>query len=110
MNPEIDTKHTTAVEVEIHSIYRAMFPQGDRTFVPRVFGWAIDCFTGNYQDYQAIDARYHDFEHTLQGALCLTRLLRGRHLAGIRPPLSQRYFELGLIAILLHDTGYLKKK
>lgn len=110
MNPEIETKHTTAVEVEIHSLYRAMYPAGDRTFVPRIFAWAIDCFTGNYQDYQAIDARYHDFEHTLQGALCLARLLRGRHLTGIQPVLPQRYFELGLIAILLHDTGYLKKK
>jgi hypothetical protein len=36
--------------------------------------------------------------------------LHGRHCAGTRPPLTQRYFELGLLAILLHDTGYLKKR
>ena len=88
----------------------AMFPNADPLFVPRVFGWAIECFTGNYQDYQAVDARYHDLEHTLQGTLCLARLLRGRHAAGAQPQLSQRTFQLALAAILLHDTGYLKKR
>lgn len=109
MYSEIDTKHTTAVEVEIQSAYKFMFPQGDRTFVSRAFAWTMECFSGNHAGYQAIDARYHDFEHTLQGSLCLARLLRGRHAAGAQPPLTQKIFELGLLAILLHDTGYLKR-
>ncbi len=79
-------------------------------FIRRSFGWAIDCFTGKYKDYQAIDARYHDFEHTLQGTLCMGRLLRGRFLAGAEPRMTDRLFRLGLLAILLHDTGYLKKR
>jgi hypothetical protein len=87
-----------------------MFTDSDFLFVPRVFGWAIECFTGNYRDYQAVDARYHDFEHTLQGTLCLARLLRGRHEAGAHPRLTERMFQLALAAILLHDTGYLKKR
>lgn len=79
-------------------------------FVPRVFGWAIECFTGGYGDYQPVDARYHDFEHTLQGTLCMARLLRGRRRANAEPPVQQKMFQLGLIAILMHDTGYLKKR
>ncbi len=110
MNPEIDTRHTSSVEVAIHAVYRSMFPQGDHTFVPQIFEWATACFTGAYKDYQAIDARYHDFEHTLQGALCFSRLLHGRHCVKAQPALTQRIFELGLLAILLHDTGYLKKR
>src|SRR5438128_8027770 len=110
MFPPVVTKDPTAVEMEVQSAYLTMFPDGDPLFVPRVFGWAIECFTGGYRDYQAVDARYHDFEHTLQGTLCLARLLRGRHAAGEQPPLTQRMFELGLLAILLHDTGYLKKR
>jgi hypothetical protein len=110
MYPRVVTKDPTAVQVEVQSIYLAMFPKGDATFVPRVFGWAIQCFTGRYENYQAIDARYHDFEHTLQGTLCFARLLHGRHKAGAPPPLTQRIFQLGLIAILMHDTGYLKKR
>jgi len=87
-----------------------MFPGGDRLFVPRVFGWMLDCFSGSYRDYQAVDARYHDFEHTLQGTLCMARLLRGRHSVGAEPRLTQRMVELGILAILLHDTGYLKRR
>jgi hypothetical protein len=109
MYPPVVTKDPTAVEMEAQAAYLAMFPNGDMLFVPRVFGWVIECFTGSYRDYQAVDARYHDFEHTLQGTLCMVRLLHGRHMAGAQPALTQRMFHLGLLAILLHDTGYLKK-
>ena len=110
MYPPVATKDPTAVQIEVQAACRTMFPDADPLFVPRVFGWAIECFTGNYRDYQAVDARYHDFEHTLQGTLCLARLLRGRHAAGAQPQLTQRVFQLSLVAILLHDTGYLKRR
>jgi hypothetical protein len=110
MYPPVVTKDPTAVEAEVQAACRAMFPDADPMFVPRVFGWAIECFTGNYRDYLAVDARYHDFEHTLQGTLCLVRLLHGRHLAEAQPHLTQHMFQLGLVAILLHDTGYLKRR
>ncbi len=110
MAPPVVTRDPTSVEVEVQAAYLAMFPHGDRLFVPQVFGWAIDCFTGSYRDYQAVDARYHDFEHTLQGTLCMARLLQGRYEAKAQPELTQRIVQLGLLAILLHDTGYLKKR
>ncbi|HEY1717291.1 MAG TPA: hypothetical protein VGH42_03240 [Verrucomicrobiae bacterium] len=110
MNQIVSTKDPTIVAKEVQAAYKAMFPQGDLLFVPRVFGWAMECFTGHYADYQAVDADYHDFEHTLQGTLCMVHLLRGRHLAAAQPPVTRRMFELGLTAILLHDTGYLKKR
>jgi len=110
MFPPVVTKDPTAVEVEAQAAYVTMFSNGDLLFVPRIFGWAIECFAGSYADYQAIDARYHDFEHTLQGVLCMARLLRCRHLAGAQPQLTPRLFQLGLLAMLLHDTGYLKKR
>jgi hypothetical protein len=40
----------------------------------------------------------------------MMRLLRGRHLANAQPILTERMFQLGLLAILFHDTGYLKKR
>jgi hypothetical protein len=96
--------------VEVQSAYLAAFPGGDRLFVPRAFGWALEFFTGKYKDFQPIDAPYHDFEHTLQGTLCLARLLRGRQLARATPVVTQELFELGLLAILMHDTGYLRQR
>ena len=61
-------------------------------------------------DYLPIDAHYHDLEHTLQGITCMARLLRRRQALGLQPQLTQRMFELGMLAMLMHDTGYLKKR
>ena len=106
----VDTKDPVAVEKEVQAVYLAMFPQGDRMFVPTALTWIKDCFAGQYKDYQASDARYHDLEHTLQGTLCMARLLHGRDLAEATPVVTQSAYQLGLLAILFHDAGYLKKK
>jgi hypothetical protein len=110
MHPPVATRDPKAVEREVQAICAAIYPDGDPGFVPQVFGWAVECFLGHHHGYQAIDARYHDLEHTLQGTLCMARLLLGRHRAGFQPGLPERAFRLGLLAILLHDTGYLKKR
>lgn len=106
--PEVDTRSPSEVELQVQSIYLELFPRGQASFVKQAFDWAKTCFYGEYPGYQAIDARYHDLEHTLQGTLCLARLLRGRHKASVQPRMDQRLFELSILAILLHDTGYLK--
>jgi len=109
MQKPIDTREPSQVEAEVQKAYLEMFPQGDRKFIPMIFQWAITWFEGKHLDYQPIDAHYHDLEHTLQGILCMARLLRNRQALGEKPQLTQRMFELGMLAILMHDTGYLKK-
>jgi hypothetical protein len=106
----VDTRVPSQVEEQVHAIHREMFSDGERGFVPRAFDWAAQCFEGRHADYQPIDARYHDFEHTLQGTLCFARLLHGYRRVRARPELTARMFELGLLAILFHDTGYLKRR
>ncbi len=110
MFPSVDTRIPAAVECEVEKIYREIYPDGDAAFVARAFAWAGQCFNGQHAEYQAIDARYHDFEHTLQGTLCLARLLLGRHLANVEPRMDEHSLQLVLLAILFHDTGYLKKR
>ncbi|MGA2555999.1 MAG: hypothetical protein ABSG04_06970 [Verrucomicrobiota bacterium] len=105
-----DTRQPRLVEAEIRAAHLAMFPEADPHFVRTIFDWAMECFEGRYQDYQAIDAIYHDLEHTLQGALCMAQLLSNRHGTAAEPRLTRRMFELGMLAILMHDTGYLKKR
>jgi hypothetical protein len=110
VNPIISTKDPGAVEAEAKRVCAAMFPDCDAKFVRDGFRWARECFEGRFRDYQAIDTRYHDLEHTLQGTLCLVRLLLERYQANAKPVIHQRMFQLGLAAILLHDSGYLKKR
>jgi len=110
VHPWVDTRDPLAVALRVRADYGSLFPGGDPLFVPQVFGWAIDAFRGWYPGYLPVDTRYHDLEHTLQGTLCLSQLLRGRAQAGDSPVFSQRTFELAIIAILLHDTGYLKER
>jgi len=108
MFPQVDTRVPGEVEEQVFAIYRKLFPKGHRGFVPQAFEWAESCFNGKIEGYQAIDARYHDFEHTLQGTLCLARLLAGRQAAQAVPVVDEQSFQLALLAILFHDTGYLK--
>src|SRR5471032_1382392 len=97
MNQTVSTKDPASVAREVQASYLAMFPQGNPLFVPGAFASASECFTGRYADYQAVDTDYHDFEHTLQGTLCMVRILHGRQKAAAKPPITQRNFELGLL-------------
>ena len=108
MFPLADTKDWRAVQNVVQETHQELFPNADPEFVPRVFDWAVSAFEGRYKDYQPVDAKYHDLEHTLQGTLCLSQILKGRILTGLKPVVPRKMFELGIIAILLHDTGYLK--
>ena len=106
----VDTRSVEAVRAQAIQVFKRLFPKSDSRYINKAFDWAEAAFSGRYADFQAIDAKYHDFEHTLQGTLCYVTLLDGYQRAGAQPPLSARMFELAVIAILLHDTGYLKKR
>jgi hypothetical protein len=110
MFPAVDTKDASAVRGEVHVIYCSMFPNGNRDFIATAFQWALDSFRGKYDNYQPIDARYHDLEHTMQGTLCFARLLQGYQRTGVEPQLTEQMVQLGFLAMLLHDTGYLKTR
>src|ERR1700761_6132516 len=100
MRKMIDTRQPSLVEEEVKADYRAMFPRGNVEFITHIFGWFRSWFGGSYRDFQHIDAHYHDMEHTLQGELCMTRVLRAYHDHGPEPRLTQRMFELGMLAML----------
>jgi hypothetical protein len=110
MQDPINTRESSAVESEVQEVYVEMFPHGNHEYIRAIFDWVVSWFSGNYRDYLAIDTHYHDLEHTLQGSLCMARLLRRRAGYGQLPRITQRIFELGMLAILMHDTGYLKKR
>ena len=109
MFPFVETKNPSQVESAVRSIYFSLYPKADPSDVPKWFSWAMNCFEGKHPGYLPIDMKYHDVEHTLLVALCLARLLEGRQLNRTEPPLTQHQFKLALLAVLFHDTGYLKR-
>ncbi|HEX3719507.1 MAG TPA: hypothetical protein VH595_16255 [Verrucomicrobiae bacterium] len=110
MHDSVNTRDPSSVEAAVQEAYVEMFPQGNRDFIPTFFRWTVSWFSGKYRDYLPIDVHYHDLEHTLQGTLCMARLLRSRAAHGLQPRIPQRAFELGILAMLTHDTGYLKRR
>jgi len=66
-------------------------------------------FAGRVWNYQSIDLRYHDLAHTAQASRCYLAHVEG-YLRVERLALVPRELELGLAAILFHDTGFLKAR
>jgi len=108
MFPPVDTKDAAAVLALVREKFLTLYPSGDAAWIERVFSDVQTLFEGRHPDYSAVDLRYHDLEHTLQAATCLTLLLEGCHKAGASPQVSARQFQLAIAGVLLHDAGYLK--
>jgi len=109
MPQTIDTKDAQVVAAATRTLFLMIFPATRSILIDRLFADVSGMFAGKFPGYLACDTRYHDFEHTLQATLCLVRLLTGHQQVGAEPLVTQRQFELGLAAVLLHDTGYLKR-
>jgi hypothetical protein len=105
----IDTKNPTAVSEVARKIFLEAGASSSFPLIERLFADVTAMFEGRYPGYQAIDMFYHDYEHTLQATVCLLHILQGRHRSGEKPPLAPRDWELALMAVLLHDSGYLKR-
>jgi hypothetical protein len=105
----INTEQPDEVAKAVKAVFERFW--GDQSFrlLDRVFTDVHGMFEGRHPGYQAIDMEYHDYEHTLQASVCQTFLLEGRALTDDRPRLEFRDWELSVIAVLLHDTGFLKK-
>lgn len=85
-------------------------PQGiSMASIQRVFEDTLALFGGGFRGYQACDTRYHDLDHTLLliPPFCqLALALSGKYPNTITP----KEVELGVIAVLLHDTGYIREE
>ena len=104
----IDTKNPAAVAAVTKNAFALIGAQASCPLIDRLFSDVTNMFNGRYPGYLSIDMHYHDYEHTLQATVCLIQILEGRHHSGDKPILTARDWELALIAVLLHDTGYLK--
>jgi hypothetical protein len=91
---------------EVCRIVAAANPHLDFPLLTRVFADVVKLFQGRYPGYQKCNTKYHDLKHTTDCLLALARLFHGASLNGVTLP--DREVALGLIAALLHDTGYIQ--
>ena len=93
---------------EVRTIVLMVFPDFNFKPVKAVSKDTVDLFRGKYPGYQKCNTVYHDLKHTTDSLLAMTRLIHGAILMG--ESLSRKSVGMGLIATLLHDTGYIQAR
>ena len=105
----INTKNPLAVAAMVKEAFADIGAEASFPLLDRLFSDVTDMFEGRYPGYRGIDMFYHDYEHSLQATVCLIHLLQGRSRSADKPVLLPRDWELSVMAVLLHDSGYLKE-
>jgi hypothetical protein len=91
---------------EVKKIVHLMYRVFNFNPVQAVFKDVVKLFRGKYPGYRACNTRYHDLKHTTSCLLAMARLIHGGFVQGT--VIEERDAALGLIAALLHDTGYIQ--
>jgi hypothetical protein len=91
---------------ELHHILQMMTPPVSPDPVDDAYQLILKLFAGRVAGYRKCNTGYHDLHHTLSVFLAMARLLQGALSSGC--PLDERAVQLGLVAALFHDTGYLQ--
>jgi hypothetical protein len=89
-------------------VHKRWFPDISISRLEGVVDDVMDLFEGRFPGYRKCDTRYHDLEHTLRliSPFCqIAGGLASEHHA----ILSSIEMELGLVAVLLHDAGYIRR-
>ena len=103
----IDMNDPHKVLEEVKIIFLEMFNSGDFTLVSAVFDDIVALFSGKYQGFKACDTPYHNLKHTTDVFLAMARLIHGAHIE--ETSLTEMNANMGLIAAIMHDVGYIQK-
>ncbi|HZC35049.1 MAG TPA: hypothetical protein VE242_05520 [Chthoniobacterales bacterium] len=76
----------------------------------RLIEFTLGLFHGENPAFEPCDTAFHDFDHTMESAEAVLRLLAAQDRVMPENRLSNRQWEIALASILLHDAGYLKKR
>jgi len=93
---------------QIKSIYKSNYGDDNTEIIERIFNDVIDLFNGKREGFQGCDAKYHDFSHTLQTIPPFIEIIDGWNKSEKTPKITKDFFDMGIIGVLMHDTGYMK--
>jgi hypothetical protein len=103
----IDSSTPGTIFLEVKKIFSYHYPKKNFVSVNKLFELIKDLFLGNLRGYRACNTEYHNFSHTIDALLAVTRLIDGYNLSNA--PFDVRLAVNLLNAALLHDTGYLQE-
>jgi hypothetical protein len=76
----------------------------------RLIDFTFGLFHGDSPEFEPCDTAFHDFDHTMEATEAVIRLLAAHDRIPGETRFSERQWEIALVSILLHDTGYLKRR
>ncbi len=100
---------TGSTREALRDLCHAHFPGSSPEWVERLLAEVAALFGGRRPGYQACAMLYHNFAHTCDVTVALTRLLGAYVNRRLEPGLTWRDGELAVAAALLHDTGFLRR-
>ena len=106
----IMTTDPVCVKLEVVRIYRALTSRPNAPMIERAFDDLVRIYRGEFPGYAACDTEYHDLQHAMEVTLAMARLLDGYERSrDASPAIGERNFQLGVIAALYHDIGYIRR-
>lgn len=102
----LDIRDNNEILEEVKFITSLVSPQFDFQYLDKAFRDLGKLFGGQYPGFQKCNTNYHDLRHTMMVLLAMARLIHGACSGGIK--FTDKEINLGLIAALMHDTGYIQ--
>jgi len=104
----VDSGSSDAVFHEAQIILTLISPSFNTTPVSFAFTTVVKLYEGKYNGYKACNTEYHNLRHATDTFLTMARMIHGAVLQ--KENLEKRHIDLGLIAALFHDAGYIQKE
>jgi hypothetical protein len=102
----VDLENPEKVINEVKIIISMEIPDFDFRQLCQIFYDIVRLFQGKFPGYQSCNTDYHDLRHTTDTFIATARLIHGYIFKSNR--LSDKNIALGLISVLMHDTGYIQ--
>lgn len=107
---QVQVSSPSAVKSAVHALFTAQWPNASLTALDGAFDIFTLLFSGRIEGYNGVDTIYHDRQHTLDAVLAMARLIVGHErTAPTDRQLGLERAILGLVVVLFHDAGYLRK-
>jgi hypothetical protein len=103
----LDHSNPSAIVEECRNIFILNYKAESFDIIENCFHLTKALFKGDFPGYRSCNTEYHNFAHTMDCFIAVTRLIDGRNISAQSIP--EDVASNILIAALLHDTGYIQE-